>query len=145
MNQIETAMSNTTVKTILATSPIVTKENRHDDGRKLLSMRHWLLFALATPDLVGREKAADTRTNVDTLKDIRDSEPELWKQLSSRYSEEKKAYNKTVASMAKGKQTSSIRQFRESGTIIRVQRHAADFDEVLQVQKRKAIMAAPKG
>ena len=47
--------------------------------------------------------------------------------------------------MAKGKQTSSIRQFRKSGTIIRVQRHAADFDEVLQVQKRKAIKAAPKG
>ena len=138
-------MSNTIVDTILATSPIVMKENRRDDGHKLLPMRQWLLFALADPDLKGKEKAADTRPNADTLKGSRDSEPELWKQLSSRYSEEKKAYNKTVASMAKGKQTSSIRQFRKSGTIIRGQRHAADFDEVLQVQKRKAIKAAPKG
>lgn len=125
------------VDSLLSSSPIVEKANRHDDGHKLLPMRVWMLNFLATPELVGREKAAETRENVTTLSSIRDTQPENWKRLQEHYSAEKKAYNKTVAALAKGKQTSSIRQFRKSKTVIRVQRNAAAFNDTLDVYRVK--------
>lgn len=135
-------MDTTKIKeTLLASSPVVLKERKHDTGVDLLTFGDWIIESLAERDdkgervAKGRDKATESRHIKSDVDIFRLMDKEGWKEVRERYNTIKAEYISEKRALMRKLDVRKVRQWK-SGNL--TASFAADASQEAKVEKWRA-------